>query len=389
MLDQESVAHRSRRKFRIALTGGLVGAMVFAAFFMLNIFPSPNKELQQTAERTGGYGTAGAFKMDADSPNSTFKSALLIGLRTDHTGDEQRYPYSEYRTVLVAPDAGNLHQITSGDGILMPYKMGFKEIATKDKTHSGKEVQILSVTQPSVSKKQQDDRRAEKAENAAMADAAELSGGGDTLTSEKLTFAGNRYIAVEQQVAGQQAAKEIQSYVWVKHIEQLAADRSLSFSADTELHMPLSDFLPEQKDLQEDGTADQIQWTLLRKPGRWTAQLTEQSSLSGKLPEIPAVLPEELISFDRLSAPWEEIWQRMPQATDAYSSPAGETVAVVTGQKVSFYLNNNSLASQPALELPLKQGESIVMMQWATGSYVERWKNEVAELLALPARTAP
>ncbi|MBJ6360692.1 hypothetical protein ACFOQM_05150 [Paenibacillus sp. GCM10012307] len=384
LLDQEDAVHRSRRKLGIALTGGMAIAMMFAAFFILQL-PSANKQLQSIpTEKTGSQGAAGAMNSLADSYNATFKSALLIGLRTDHGGDNEHYPYSEYRTVLVAPDSGQLHQITSGDGILMPYKMGFKEIATKSKTHSGKEVQVLSVSQASVQKKKTAEPSADQKKTVFPSKVTESPYSGDTLTSEKLTFAGNRYIAVEQQVTGELSTKGARSYVWVKHIEQLDADRSLDFSANTELHVPLSDFLPNTSN--QGGLDNDLQWTVERKPGRWTAQFPEQSNLNAKIPVLPATMPKELISFDQLSTPWEEIWQRQPQAMDAYSSPAGETVAVVTGQKISFYLNTNSLAPQPALELPLKQGELIVMMQWATESYVERWKHEVADLLANPVK---
>lgn len=378
----EQPLRRPRRWLRAPFLGG--AAVIALALFLLYMNGLPDAGPDQTGTPLADLPpqeSNARVTHDGSVPEqqAAFKSALLIGLRADYEGDAAHYPYSEYRTVLVAPDSGELKEISSGEGILMPYKMGFWEIVTEEKQHAGKEVQILSAAPA-------DKELADKQHTAVSSGASDQTTDAqhpqqDALTAEKLSFAGNRYVAVEQQVENGTAGNKatgLQTYVWVKNIEQLATNRTLAFTAAAEPNIPLTEFFP----------ADRIsglntrQWTLVRKPGRWTAQALVEGAVGLQLRELAAAPPEQVASFDQLSAPWEEIWEREPQASDAYSSPAGETVAVVTADAVTFYLNGSALADKPALTIKLKNTESIVMMQWATGSYVERWKNEAGELLS-------
>ncbi len=376
---EEQQPRRSRTWLRAPLLGGVAAAALVLLLVLTNGLPDagsgqPGSPLAEQPK----LGNAARVTPDGSVPDQqpVFKSALLIGLRSDHTGDSDHYPYSEYRTVLVAPDNGELKEISSSEGILMPYKMGFWEIDTEKKSHGGKEVQILSAAP--AGKQSSESKRLEQSPGDVKSKLTSNIAQLDTLTMERLSFAGNRYVAVEQQVESRSGGAGARSYVWIKNIEQLAVNRTLAFTAASELNIPLTDFF----------SADRIiglsprQWTLVRKPGRWTAQALVEGTNEMQLRELSAAPPEKVASFDRLSAPWEEIWERVPKATDAYSSPAGETVAVVTNDTVAFYLNGSALADKPALTLKLKDAESIIMMQWATGSYVERWKNEAGELLS-------
>ncbi|XEC94908.1 hypothetical protein AB6A23_27155 [Paenibacillus tarimensis] len=338
-----------------------------------------------------------------------FQSAVLVGLRTDYPAEADKAAYSEYRTVLVAPEDGELVQAAEGQGILMPYKMDFWMIEPKTRTKKNKEVQILSASLasppedatpsgkntaeesasvPELVKIASDRSETEKAPNPEVPDAVD-SLGSMSLDYEKLLFAGNRNIAVQQEVTSdsEYGASPL-TFMWVKHIEQLRMARQDPFNPKTEPHVAIQGAIPTWSADTENGLYRSYynNWTIVRKPGRWVAQEAVQSPLSSSmrhytLRDVLVKLPEEVASFDKLSVSWEEIWRREPEALDAFSSPKSEMVAIVTGETISFYLNGGGLAAEPALQIMLQPAETIVMMQWATHNYVDRWKRQVRQLI--------
>lgn len=93
------------------------------------------------------------------------------------------------------------------------------------------------------------------------------------------------------------------------------------------------------------------------------------------------------MSHDTLAVSWNEIRRVRPDARDAFSSPEQDIVAVVYGENIGFYLlepdtsGDPKIISKPVLELELDSHESIVMVQWAVGNYVEEWKKKTKKWL--------
>lgn len=85
--------------------------------------------------------------------------------------------------------------------------------------------------------------------------------------------------------------------------------------------------------------------------------------------------PKRFIGHDDLNLSWSLIKSRVSRANDAFTSPAGDILGVVSGKKVSIYqIKDGAIPKEPALTY-IMDGlyEKVVMIQWATGTHVNRW----------------
>lgn len=69
-------------------------------------------------------------------------------------------------------------------------------------------------------------------------------------------------------------------------------------------------------------------------------------------------------------------------STALLHSPKKDFVAIITPSSIYFYEDRNGkLGSSPLLTINLNESETLVMAQWATGSYVDNWVKASRNLL--------
>lgn len=97
---------------------------------------------------------------------------------------------------------------------------------------------------------------------------------------------------------------------------------------------------------------------------------------------INVIPPSNLIFYDELSVSWENICKRVSEAKDAYTSPNKDLAIILDAHnKLYVYsISSGSLSKKPLETIALKQNESVVMAEWATGSYVENWEKSFSGL---------
>jgi hypothetical protein len=95
-------------------------------------------------------------------------------------------------------------------------------------------------------------------------------------------------------------------------------------------------------------------------------------------------MPESLLKYDSIYAPWSQIKQSIPQVKDIFSSPNKNMSIVVTDESLQVYpISGNTLEAAPIKEIKLKENETVIMAEWATGEYVEMWNDQVNKSLSL------
>ncbi|MBU3145722.1 hypothetical protein [Clostridium sp. CF012] len=125
---------------------------------------------------------------------------------------------------------------------------------------------------------------------------------------------------------------------------------------------------------------------IFRKNGKWLlrGRLNFSSpSVKNEYADfnVPMGTPENLVNYDSLFPSWEVIKQKVPSASDAYTSPNKDIVVVLTNSKLLVYaIKDNILGEAPLREVQLKNSEVSVMAQWATDDYVKIWSEEVNKL---------
>lgn len=395
-IDNQVAVRRPRRWS--AWSAGVSAVLASALLFLFVTDNRPLPLMQQEAAEKPELQQPSAAAPAPHGPDweATVRSALLIGLRSDASAVENPQAPSTYRTVLIAPDRNRLQKTAEGEGILMPYKLDFWKIENEPKATGSQETHMLTAHLASA-----------KPKTSGSTDRGKPTQ--TVVRAEKLMFAGNRYVAVAQTTAGKSGAAPSpaqQDYVWVKELEQIAPGRRTPAPL-SEPHVTLRSVfaaaaVPVLKELKpappptgsghaELAAADLSgeSWTIARKQGKWTAQLASYDGAANgaadgatyRLREVPLALPQSVVSHDELAVPWRDIVRVQPGAVDAFSSPNRDMVAVVTEQNIIIYPYADQWIPIPLMTLPLQPKESVVMIQWAMGSYVELWKRQVKTYL--------
>jgi hypothetical protein len=138
--------------------------------------------------------------------------------------------------------------------------------------------------------------------------------------------------------------------------------------------------------LQE--VSDDNNWGLARSGGHWVIRSLLNHSCEACrgsygyfTVDYPA--PKKLTSWDTLKPTWNEIRKKFPTATDAFSSPSSDFIGIMTSGNLNIYKTDyNGIADfrEPLKTIKLKKNESIVMAQWATGNYVDKWAKVMMQL---------
>ncbi|WP_281884666.1 hypothetical protein [Paenibacillus sp. YYML68] len=418
-----------RTYWRVAVSGAAV-AMAALLVLKLGLLPLPGLPFATSgpeASSPAPYGQAAASAPATDY-ESTIRSALLVGLRTDTVSPEGER--STYRTLLIAPEHNRLTRIAEGSGIVMPYKLDFWRLLAVESRAAGAADNAPPQTvrfEATLAKNKRAgaESAAESLKPFARIGETEASGGAGAGSGvrEKLLFVGNRYIALEQQTAPSRArSKDVSSgqrYVMVKELPQLSSSsRASSASLDPtrEPHVKLGEALGDDyntvlKQLQEASTSktDLMKttgrttvgkpapgvetpawgdsWTVSRKQGKWVAQLAQYDELgttSGraagyKLQELELTLPESIVAHDELAVPWSHIRSTQPAALDAFTSPNQDIALVRTASSLVIYPLQSVMLPNPLLTIQLQPGEQIIMLHWATDPYIEAWKSSLAD----------
>lgn len=338
------------------------------------------------------------------------KSGLLIGLRQDAeadaaaTGAAEQSP-SSYRTLMLAQIDGQLQVAAQGDGVLVPYGQKFWKIETKDVTTDSDELHYL-VAYPAD----------KKTDSRPIID----DPGESIVLREKLLFAGNQYVSVQESEVWESGSLPAgESKVWVRKLSQLneaAVPQATSFASAGfvtvqdifgegaqqilarmayagDSSVTWSSENPAEVNLVEGSSplpySGGNNWAIIRKPGRWTAQVAEplyepeSRVISFELHAYPVRLPEQVTSHDKLSdAAWVRDAQLQEKRNDLLVSPLEDLAVVITDKKLALYIPDSSIErSKLALEVPLEPGEALVSAQWATGSYVGDWVTKARKYL--------
>jgi len=68
-------------------------------------------------------------------------------------------------------------------------------------------------------------------------------------------------------------------------------------------------------------------------------------------------------------------WRRVPGATDALASPDGRWAVVIT--PTQLLLIPSATPASPVAKAALSEDDSVVMVEWAVGSHINRWRRQV------------
>jgi len=121
---------------------------------------------------------------------------------------------------------------------------------------------------------------------------------------------------------------------------------------------------------------------MYRKNGHWMLKgrlITGVNSINdfgiGIIPE------KKLVNYDNLTISWKDVKAAVPEALDIFESPNSDFAIVVTKNNISVHkIVNNVLYSAPMAKISIGETDSIIMSEWATGDYTEKWDRTISSM---------
>ena len=122
---------------------------------------------------------------------------------------------------------------------------------------------------------------------------------------------------------------------------------------------------------------DYTNFTIKRVEGKWTlvsrfiSENSNDKDLEFKLSINPS---KNILNYDTLLIPWKELKSKFPFIEDAYTSPTGRMAIIIFNNKLFVYeLEERSIKGNPLAVISLNENETVIMSEWASGSYVDTW----------------
>ena len=346
---------------------GREGIMYFANYFF-----AVRKQADTGLET---FEFSGAQSIAKDKPMTMTgavegRSGVLLGLRSSGKKAYTHFvPQRQffYRTLWIAAKDRQLYPLLEMPDLFLPRLTGFWKVGLEKKAEGTFSYDLL-FSYPAGMKKEKlspgMDRR-------------------DVPGDRTIRFLGNDYMMTEF-FAGQESEVLSSRYevfpIGALNGPALKVSDIFGTSAREAMLNALSSTAEAQKDRENLPETD-IDWeenfTVVRRNGHWMLQGRrgqrngENINYHINIPPIPG-----LANYDTLCISWNDIKNRVPGATDAFTSP-NEDIAVIIGYKTLYIygIENHLLSEKPMDKIPIGVGETVVMAEWATGDYVERWGN--------------
>lgn len=320
------------------------------------------------ADSTLVAGNSNAQELNQDSREGI--SGVLLGLRipaaTGYT----------YQTLWIASDHQQLKPILASEQIFFPRTSGFWELSVQNLPTAGTTNDLLTARNvtakvPDLKREEWGWERGAGTEEQTYAEPAE----------RVINYIGNDYVAIEKRIAGS-------NHLQVFPVDKLLSPTEIKVSdllGDKGFNAYLNAREQAAAALREKGITAISQdesgknFGLIRKNGRWSlvGRIHYQSdgNFEYKDFDLKLIPPANLIFYDALVLSWYNIKDRVPDATDAFTSPNRDIALVKTKTKLIIYpIGGEKLGETHLAELELPEGATVIMAEWATGSYVDSWE---------------
>lgn len=157
-------------------------------------------------------------------------------------------------------------------------------------------------------------------------------------------------------------------------------------------------FVKGKKSLQEDGlncpeaNVDNEGWEIKRKDGTWTPWISQELFLGFSEcavdGPVPVRLPASLVGRNRVVPDFSELKKTIPELTDAFTSPVGDTTIAIGGSRLVVFDVSAGKLGAKLLDVDFPIGASPVMDQWALGAHVGTWTQQVEQWRIHPPAAA-
>ncbi|ABW17667.1 hypothetical protein [Alkaliphilus oremlandii] len=358
--------------------------------------------LNKLSDHTGDYVLGDITKENdgngeqiKDDKVETTDTGVLIGLRSKNTDSDAEDQY-DYRTLWISSIHNESGPVLQMDHLFFPRRSGFWKITVNQEQRGNILEESILSSNVLMNESQIEANLRNKKLN--FEGSIEASGyGSNSMESYKaanlitgqihrrIDYVGNDYISIETTEKGMNFET---SKLQLLPIDGLPNANSVKISdilgemgvisiksawekALNSLKIENADILYREELLENFG--------MERKLGNWRLKgrinYTKNNVFNTADYNINILPPSKVVFYDTLFVPWKNIKDRVPRALDAYTSPNKDIAIVQTKRELLIYdIHGNELDQYPKIRIDLKEEETVIMAEWATGKYVENWE---------------
>lgn len=313
------------------------------------------------------------------------KSGLLLTV-TSTSGDSQQ----RFHSYWIARDGAQV-QVTDGMRLLVPRKAGWWEIG------------ILGLTRMNSSARSEIVVAAPLGAHYRRSHVIPVSDDNtcpDEISTYSVSWVGSDFAALhhayESSCGAHPVSGEESFMVKLESLrredEQTPAQLKLSEAAGEsavtamKLGADVANTRAAQKSGEDDGTlpivANENSWLVIRSKGHYhlLGTTSMEHGQGGDSYDVPLDPPQLLVGGDALAVGWDAVLDKVPDATDAYTSPDGDLAVVVNSRYVSVFVVRDKKIDKRLARFAIESA-SVIAAQWSTGANVDRWNETLVPLL--------
>lgn len=308
-------------------------------------------------------------KIEAEILNEDYNSDVgaMITLKTPRVlMDDGNYSTEEYRTIWVSFKDQKLQPIVEKENIIFPRLNGIWTIENDVYSRDNKHIEYF-IAKPLDGKVE---------EHSFVFNA-------DQNVYKNINFISNDYISIEK-YEGNDFNNIFTSFqtIPVDNINSnvgVSIDEIFSSEAKEKYKKDFNDAVNALNNNKSDvvSTIDYTNFTLKRNEGKWTLNgkiMTNDLNNDGTTFKLSINPNKKLLNYDTLLIPWKDLKGNFPFITDAYTAPTGRLAFITFNDKLLIYeLEDKTIKGSPLAVINLKNDEEIIMVEWASGSYVSTW----------------
>lgn len=348
------------KKIAVLTTGGLV---------FLNKTSDKVTEIKEPQE-------IAAVKMSEDvmpEDNDEHKSGVLLGIKTTVNKDAAgSIPEYKYRTIWIGSLNGTVMPVKEAENLLVPRITGFWKL-DMERMRDDNSVNDRIFSYP--------------LDNAKKTAAANL---GNSLKNivQNITFVGNDFISMEYGLVEKQS-KIIMSNLKIVplstpdhgsiKISEIFGDKAKDTLNNSAKNYLQSINIPSAE--AQNIVPSESNIAMYRKNGHWMLKGRLNIGLGFSDFSISIIPEKKLVNYDNLTVSWKDVKAVIPEALDIFESPNSDFAIIVTKNYISVHqIVNNELYSTPKAKIAIGETDSIIMSEWATGDYTEKWDRTISSM---------
>jgi len=301
-------------------------------------------------------------------------SGILLGLKSyKKTGNKVSDREWTYRTLWIPGRSREIGKIYETEGLFVPRKTGFWKMGIRNESVNGYSQDIMFAYP------------ADKEIHGSQVEARSTAAAKANIF-RTILYVGNDYVSTEYKAGSDSAVDTLFQVLPIDNIENAKAVKISDIVGEAGKGI-INDGItryfasnPGNRDKYSYAGTDEENFAVVRRNGHWVMK-GRLNSIDGKSPfidfNINAIPPSSLVTYDELCLSWSGVKEKIPEAVDMYTSPNNDIAIIITNNNILIYsIEGKELSYEPLRKIRLKDKETVVMGEWSSGSYTDKWERE-------------